>query len=313
MVNFVHHFMRVLCQKGLLLHPAVLAGCCALVLCAASESGQARSLMDIKKSRELRICIAPGNPGNASVEPPDCRGTCKLFGPVYEQALEFAKSLGKGVVPKVLSVGWDEQFFNRDGKTVREAVYTPELLASGKCDFYPSNLTKNEWREKKLDFVVQFPNRQMVVVARPMKTHIKRAADLAGKTAAVAKDTSSHTWLQEENQTAYAAAPVVLKMVEPKDIWPAVDDAAVDFTVRDSYSALWATKHQLKNALVGFPVGPKDEIGWAFRKEDKDLQEMVQKWFEHQSKSEVSPVNQIWAKHYGISLNKFVELLQSTP
>jgi membrane-bound lytic murein transglycosylase F len=283
--------------------------CVLLSLGMLATPVYARSLSDILQTKELRICIAPLHPAYSTAEPSACRDNCKFSGPVYEEALVFAKSLGKGVHAKVQRVEWDEQFFNKDGKTVNDASYTPELLASGKCDLYPNKLTKNEWRLKKLDFVIVFPNRMMVIAAKPMKGGIKTVADLAGKTVAVEKNTSWHTWLNAQNQTSYFANPVRFSLLSTQESFAAVEAAKVDFTVADSDMAMWSARHQFKNAATAFPVGPADEIGWAFRKEDKDLQAAVQKFFDVQRKNPSSDVNNIWKAHFGRTLTEFIALM----
>ncbi len=126
----------------------LLIGAMALPCCA-------RSLDEIRKTKELRICITATHPAYATAEPANCREECKFTGPVYEETRAFALSLGNGVRGKYLRVAWDEQFFDKEGKSDRAAAYTPELLASGKCDLYASNMTKNEWRLKKMDIIWQ--------------------------------------------------------------------------------------------------------------------------------------------------------------
>src|SRR5262245_13962370 len=117
---------------------------------------QARTLGEIKQTKELRVCLVPSRPSMSVATPPDCRDNCTFTGPVYDEVVAFAATLGQDVRLKLLRVGWDEQFHNREGKTDREASYTPELLASGTCDVYPNNLTQNGWRLKKLDVVTLF-------------------------------------------------------------------------------------------------------------------------------------------------------------
>ncbi|MBK6905948.1 MAG: transporter substrate-binding domain-containing protein [Rhodocyclaceae bacterium] len=295
-----------------LLTPIAFLGMVFAVSAGTVTSSHARSMGEIERSKELRICISPIDPSVASAVPAKCRDKCAFSGPVHEQALSFASSLGKGIQAKFLRVDWDEQFFNKEGKTVLDATYTPELLASGKCDLYPSNLTRNEWRMKKIDFVTLFPSRMMVIVSSAMKGKLKAAPDLAGKTAAIEKGTSYETWLREQNRTSYAASPVKVLLLDMKESLSAVEVGKADFTLADSDAAIWAVRHQLKNATTAFTVGPTDEIGWAFRKEDKDLQAAAQKFVDEQRKSDTSSFNQIWEKYFGISLNKFVSLINST-
>lgn len=271
----------------------------------------ARSLAEIAKSKELRICVSFLHPALGSVEPAACRENCKVSGAVYEESMAFTRSLGKGIAPRFLRVNWDEQFFNKEGKTVREASYTPELLASGQCDLYPSNLTKNEWRSKKMDFIMLFPSRMMVIVNNWKKPQFRNAADLAGKLVAVEKDTSFHTWIEEQNKLLHFDNPILIKLMSSADSLLAVDAGKADFTLLDSDMAMWSARHQLKNATVAFPVGATDEIGWAFRKDDKDLQAAAQKFFNTQRKDANTELNKIWKHHYGRTLTEFVALMMS--
>ena len=52
----------------------------------------------------------------------------------------------------------------------------------------------------------------------------------------------------------------------------AVDKKIVDFTIIGADGALNWTRKKVKNSVVAFPVGSANELGWAFRKEDKGLQ-----------------------------------------
>jgi membrane-bound lytic murein transglycosylase MltF len=279
---------------------------------AASTVGSvcARSLAAIQQSQEIRICLSPAHPAVAVAQPPDCRDDCTFSGPAYEVALAFVATLDTDIKPTFRRVAWDEQFFNQQGHTDREASYTPALLASGTCDLYPSNLTVTPWRLNMLDFVPLFQSRMMVVVNTARQKQFNGPADLAGKTAAVQKDTSFHTWLQAQNEDAYAANPVYIQLLGPGAPLTAVDAGAVDFTITDADAAIWSTRYQFKNAIVAFPVGPTDEIGWAFRKEDQDLQAAVAQFFTRQKASPTSTLNRIWENHFGLTLNKFETLVK---
>ena len=224
---------------------------------------QARSLAEIQQSKEFRVCIAPIHPSLAEVTRADCWEQCTFTGPVYEEVVAFAATLGAEVQLKVRRVVWDTQFHNREGVTVREASYTPALLASGTCDVYPNHLTKTAWRLTKLDFVTLYPNRMMVLVNRAHQAQFRTPADLAGKVAAIEKDVSQHGWLQDQNISAYAANPVRLTLMPFNDGIKAVDAGEVDFTMMDSDQAMWATRYQFKNTVVAFPVGPLEEVGIA--------------------------------------------------
>ncbi|QEL55142.1 transglycosylase SLT domain-containing protein [Chromobacterium paludis] len=286
-----------------------LLRCAVAIMLAAVAPAEARHLADILKTRQLRVCIAPIHAAVAVATPKGCREQCDFSGPVYEEVLAFARHLGKDIRVKTLRVDWDEQFFDRSGKTDREASYTPQLLANGTCDFYPSRLTKTAWRLKKLDFVTLFPSRMMVVANNAWRGRIRYGAQLAGLRTATEKDTSYHSWLQEQNHTLFASKPIKIELMPMADGLQALNAGNVDFMLLDADMAIWHTHHQLKNTYVAFPVGPKDEIGWAFRKEDKDLQAAVARYFDEQRQNQDSDFNRIWLHYHGRTLTDFIALL----
>ncbi|MCI0561763.1 MAG: transporter substrate-binding domain-containing protein, partial [Nitrososphaera sp.] len=245
-----------------------------------------------------------------AVEPADCRENCKYRGALYEIAMAFVETLGNDIKPKFLTIEWDEQFLNKDGMIVREDSYTPELLASGKCDFYASYLARLPWRINKLDFVVLTPNRIMVMVNKSKQAEFKIPADLCGKVAAVLKASTFTTWLEEQNKGMCVAKPIQIKLLAGvEEGVKLVDAGSIDFTMLDTTDAIWRTRHQVKNTVAAFVVGPMDEGSWAFCKEDKDLQAAVQKFFDTQRADKNSALNQIWKKYYGMTLIDFIELI----
>ncbi len=265
-----------------------------LGLIFGSMSTQARPLSEILKSKELRICLVVDN-GVASAEPPDCRDNCRFSGRVYEESLVFAKSLGQDIQPKFIQVDWDEQFFNDQGIIENGKEYTPALLENGTCDIYPSNLTRLDWREKMMDFVVQFPNRMMVVIHKDNKPKFKKLEDLAGKKAGTTPNTSYEEWLLNQNKTVFSQNPIHIDSIpDEKDILSKLQKKQIDFTLLDAMVAILTVRNLALNCSVAFPVGPTDEIGWAFRKQDKDLQIAVNNFFQSQLHDHLSELNQIW-------------------
>src|SRR5262247_724457 len=86
-----------------------------LVLGGLLASAQARSLAEIQQTKELRVCLAAIRPSSVVATPPDCRDNCTFSGPVYDEVVAFATTLGQDIRLKLLRVDWDEQFFNQDG------------------------------------------------------------------------------------------------------------------------------------------------------------------------------------------------------
>jgi ABC-type amino acid transport substrate-binding protein len=124
------------------------------------------------------------------------------------------------------------------------------------------------------------------------------------------KDTADHTQLQEQNQGLCAAHPIQMEFVATWDNkWTEVDKGRVNFILDNALPAIWYTRHQAKNSVAAFTVGPMEYLGWGFRKEDKDLQAAVQKFFDTQRADENSTLNQIWEKYYGMTLIDYIGLI----
>ena len=262
--------------------------CLGLFFIGLYAPGQAwpRSLKEIRKTNELRICVA---------------------GSSYElytaMALAFAEHLG--VSPRVKRLdSWDQQFQNDKGVTDKDAAYTPALMDSGDCDVYPNDLVKNDWRLKKLDFVILFRTRMVVVVNKDNQPAYKGVADLAGKKAAIQKGTSYSSWLETQNAGPLVSSPIQIQFMTTDESMQAVDTKFVDFTVIGADGALNWTRNKVKNVVVAFPVGDTTEVGWAFRKKDKDLQEAVRRFFDSQA-AVGSRFDEIWKEKVGIPLSEF--------
>jgi ABC-type amino acid transport substrate-binding protein len=130
-------------------------------------------------------------------------------------------------------------------------------------------MTKNEWRLKKFDIVPLFSNRMMVIIPKSKKSQFKSNANLAGKTTALTKNSSFHIWLVEQNKKKYLSNPVKIQLMSYYKILEALKTETIDFMLQDSDMAIVNVRDNLKNCQVAFPVGPIEEIGWAFSKKDK--------------------------------------------
>lgn len=246
----------------------------------------ARSLEAIKNTNELRICVA----GSSH----------ELY---TAMGLAFAEAIGIPATVKRLE-SWDRQFHNADGVTVKDAAYTPQLLADGDCDCYPNDMVMNAWRMKKLDFVILFQTRMVVVTHADRISEFTRLADLAGKTAAIQKGTSYHTWIEQQNASDLADNPIRVQFMSTDESMRAVDDKRVDFTIIGADGALNWTRNKIKHSSVAFPIGGATQLGWAFNKQDKDLQIAVKAFFEFQAQAG-SQFDAIWNEKVGIPLSDF--------
>lgn len=266
---------------------AVILLACMIFFSQSNIPVFARSLEQIRQSGEIRLCIA----GSSS----------SLY---TKMGTAFAENLGvKANIKKLDS--WDQQFHNKDGVTIKEQSYTPYLMENKECDCYPNDLVMHEWRMKKLDFVLLFKTRMTVVVHKDKKNNFKTAADLKGKTAAVMKGTTYHTWIEEKNKTDFADNPVKIQFMPTDESMNAVDNKLVDFSIIGADGALNWTRNRIKNSETAFFVGPVTQVGWAFNKSDKDLQKAAQETFLFLQKAG-SEFDSIWKQEVGIPLSDYI-------
>lgn len=286
----------------------------ALLLCTfpSVHTAQARNLEEIRKSGELRACLVPVTPAYATFADPACREDCLVSGPIPRVVEAVAAALGLDVRPVYHRLEWDEQFHNAEGRTILEAEYTPYHLETGHCDVYPTHLTMNAWRLKKLDFAILFMNRIMVIVHQDRQAEFTSMDDLAGKKAGVALNTSLHTWVLEQNQGPFRNDPIQLLLIDSGSELDSVQSGFADFTLLDAEVSLWESVNRFQDLSVAFPVGPMDEIGWAFSRQNQDLRDVVQAFFTQQIGAETSVLNSIWKEEYGLTLSQFQVLIQAT-
>lgn len=268
----------------------------------------ARSLEEIKRSKEFRVCYAP-TVGITELDPPDCKKNCKVVGPAPSEVDAYISNLDKNIkiIPKIIT--WDEQFFNDAGKTETDAEYVPMYLKSGQCDVYPNHLTKVPWREKKMNFAILFNSRMAVLIHKDHKKKWKNLSDMKGLNIAIEKNTSFYTYVKEQNDTILKSNPIKIVEMDSFDGLTAVSNKKMDATILDADSALYSIKQKAPSLIAVFAIGNIDSLGWGIRIEDKDLHESVQKFFDEQKKSATSKLSQIWMNYFEMNLIEFNKLI----
>ena len=289
----------------------------SLPILGINSTAQARSLEEIKQSGEIRFCIRLYSEWMiGTVEPEGCLGgNCEYQGTHREITEAFAQSLGENIQAKYWVVETiDELFHNDADETVREASYTPKLLASGTCDIYGGAWGRHEWRLNKIDIHPNFVFRSMIVVHKSMKDEIKTLADLAGKVTGsqeANKVNIHHLRLQKLNETDFPDNPIRFKFYPTDDAEiAALESGEVDFSTWGAAATLvYIRDKKYKNITSAFPIGQIRKSGWGYRKEDQDLQAVGKAFFEAQLADKNSALNQSWKKAVGISYGKYLRFV----
>lgn len=271
----------------------------------------ARNLDEIRKSGEIRICFSH-SPGIVWAEPPTCTTSCKWRGPGYDITMAYVESLGKGIKAVTRNVDWDSQFADDKGKVRQGDTYTPKFFQDGTCDLYPSNLTRNAWREKLMDFAVLFPSRMVILARKDDAASFTGPKSLAGKTAFTKKETSFDGWLLESNKSQFQSNPIKIEYVDSNvDEFARVAKAKGAFTIADADAAFNVTNKVHKDLARVMMVGELDELGWAVRKGDADLLASINAFLSTQKADPKSRLNQIWISSYGLDLGSFEQMVRA--
>ncbi len=257
-----------------------------LVLTLAAGSGFGRTLEEIERSRELRICVA-----GSSADYYRANGE------------DFARYLGVEARTVTLAQ-WDQQFHNAQGVTVQGERYEAAPLATGKCDLYPNDLHITDWRKNKMTLVPYFATRNVVVARPEMRSVLRSEADLAGRKAAVQAGTAYEGWLQGFNAGVGEHAPVVIETAPTAKSMQAVVQRRADFTVIAAESAFHWVRNDLDNLDMLFPVGEAIPAGWGIAFAAADLEQALQRYFDD-SRRVGSNLDQSWRRKYGVSLMEY--------
>jgi len=256
-------------------------------------AAQARTLAEIQQSHTLRLCVA---------------GSSAPFYQANGEAL--AKFLD--LQPEVIVFKeWDQQFQNRAGVVEKDATYVAEPLASGRCDVYPNDLHVLDWRATKMDLVRLYTSRKVVVAHRVPKP-MAGVDDLKGRTAAVQKQTAYDTWLQEQNKTRFAGAPVQITYMPTEQAIAAVANRSADFTVIAAESAFKWVRADLDNLDLLFSVDTPVAVAWGIHPEAAGLRPRIEEFFKASARVG-SDLDRSWTKQYGISLMEYQLFEASQP
>lgn len=261
-----------------------IVGFLAFALAAGSALG--RTLEDIERSRELRICVA-----GSSADYYRANGE------------DFARYLG--VQARTITLAqWDQQFHNAQGVTVQGERYEAALLAAGQCDLYPNDLHITDWRKTKMTLVPYFATRNVVVARPEMRATLRSEADLAGHKASVQAGTAYEGWLKGFNASLGERANVVIETVPTAKSMEAVVERRADFTVIAAESAFHWVRNDLDNLDMLFPVGKATSAGWGIAFGAADLEQALRRYFDD-SRRVGSNLDQSWRRKYGVSLMEY--------
>ena len=162
-----------------------------------------------------------------------------------------------------------------------------------------------------MDMPCFLPSRMMIVTRKDDLGEITRLEDLAGRTVAVERSMSLHSWIEDQNAGPFAHDPIKIDFRDYADTIPAVDRGEVDFTVVSVLDALYQTRNVVENSAAAFAVGPLDEGCWGHVKGHEEMGAQMRAFFDGQTADPGSELNALWTRYYGMSFSDFVRLVST--
>jgi polar amino acid transport system substrate-binding protein len=228
------------------------------------------SLERIKKAGKLVVAIDATYPPMES-EGPDG----KPVGFDIDFTTELAKRLG--VKPEFVVVAWDGVVAG---------------LQSKRYDVIISSMNITDERKKQVDFVEYAKMSQLFVTKKGTK--VESDKDLAGKVVAVQADTTSYEYVDKQK-----AAGVAIKEVKAfrlaTDAFAAIKSGQGDVIVVDEPVGRYYAKQDAATFDVTGRAMAPEPVGVAFRKEDADLRNEVQKHVDSMKKDgSIKKISTTW-------------------
>jgi membrane-bound lytic murein transglycosylase F len=207
----------------------------------------------------------------------------------YELARAFADYLM--VALEVRTPGWDEMF--------------PQLI-DGDGDIIAASLTRIPSRQRRMAFSDAYLTIRQFIIAHKDNVGLFGPEDLQGKKVHVRSGTSYQQRLQELQMEGIELQIVLHKNVPTEELIRQVAEREIELTVADTNVAL-LNRRYYPDAVMAFPISKRQSLGWAVRKGDTELLEVINRFLS--AILENGTFEKIYAKYYlTVELFDYVDL-----
>ncbi len=201
----------------------------------------------------------------------------------------FDKGRAKGMQIEYLN--YYEKYLNKNIKKEDEKIHIIHIpvtfeqlipaLLSGKGDIAASYLTITPERQKKVLFATAGKLKvNEILVSNNKAPKIESIEGLSGKSVYLLKNSSYIEHINSLNKTfkAKKLSPIIVEEADKNfvgsDILELINSGIKNYTIIDDYSALlWAKVLPNIKLSQNISISSDNKIGWAIRKENKDLQQ----------------------------------------
>ena len=180
----------------------------------------------------------------------------------YELAEAFADYLGVDL--QVVTPGWDKMF---------------GALKSGGGDFIAAGIAQEPYWREFVDFSDAYLASERHVIVHMDNSGIRTMDDLNGKKVHVRVGTSNHKRLMKLNDEGYDVRIVPHDNVTTEELIRRVAAREIDITMADSHLA-FLNQRYYPTIRKAFSVAGIQRFGWAVRKGDRELAEIINAFFD---------------------------------
>ncbi|MCD4793829.1 MAG: transporter substrate-binding domain-containing protein [Bacteroidales bacterium] len=252
----------------------------------------AQTLKDVKKRGEIDIAFTESWKNTVN----------------YTAAQEFAKFLD--IEFNNVTITWDDVFAHNgkipeDYKTNPDISYTPDALK--RADIICGTIYVLDWRKKFFDYSGIIQISDLLITKKNISKKVKSNKDLAGLKIAFLENSTYETNISLINEKIGGGIEFVKTKSEDESL-RLLTDNKVDGLITVSFLALSYVKNN-ENLKLSFPVNKPQDVGWAVRKGNSEIQKEIRNFFETIKGN--GKLDELFREKYDIDYSTYLEIINS--
>jgi len=201
------------------------------------------------------------------------------------------------------------KYFSKDigGNIVdKNDIYIPYIFENNEIDIAVDFITKNEWRDRLLDFVKIIDNRQ-ILYTNSKKKIIKKIEELDGKRFILWENTSYQDTFEKYLLPRLKDIEYKYENANEEHFIKKINDNEADYSIVDTITFIYFKKKypNIENCLA---VSDIEELCWALSKENASLKNELEKFLKNLRKS--NKFDTIFKKYYIMSEQGYNQILK---
>jgi len=262
----------------------------------------ARNLQEILAAKKLRVGMSDDYNNYLKNDSGEI-----IAGFNYDLIKKFADYLE--VELEIVFIDNFSKYFSKDigGNIVdKNDIYIPYIFENNEIDIAVDFITKNEWRDRLLDFVKIIDNRQNFIYKFKKKI-IKKIEELDGKRFILWENTSYQDTFEKYLLPRLKDIEYKYENANEEHFIKKINDNEADYSIVDTITFIYFKKKypNIENCLA---VSDIEELCWALSKENASLKNELEKFLKNLRKS--NKFDTIFKKYYIMSEQGYNQILK---